>query len=293
MKGPPPGIDHLIRAIPRSLGSYAPVVEEIERALESPRCSLPTMAEAIEKDPDLTATLLRLGNSAFYGFSMRLTTVTEALSLIGIQQVQDLIQAACIIDTFTGIPEGFVNMRSFWQHSLACGVCARALALEARVPRAEKFFVAGLLHDVGRLVLYSQSPKWAQQILARHGQQGTLLREAEVAVLGYDHAAVAEALLQHWNYPPNIVQAVGHHHNPAASLSARDEASVVHVADHLVNAIALGSSGEHRVPPLQRGAWERLKLAPELIPQFVASVDEQMEVVEACFLKSPEAALAA
>src|SRR5262245_58774043 len=242
-----PTIDELISAIPSSLGSYAPVLQEIETAIQSPQCSLVTVGEAIEKDPDLTARLLKLGNSSFYGFSSRLATVAEAISLIGIQQVQDLIIASSIVDSFTGVSDEFVSMESFWRHSLACGIGARLLALERRLPKADKFFVAGLLHDVGRLVLFSQAPQAAQQVFDVYRKNGLLLREAEVKVLGYDHQQIAEALMKHWKYPANLVQAVAYHHQPAASRVAPEEAAVVHLSDHLVNAMQLGSSGERHV----------------------------------------------
>src|SRR5262245_9174298 len=114
MNKTPPTIEELISGIPRSLGSHGPVLEEIDAAIQSPQCSLVTVGEAIEKDPDLTARLLRLGNSSFYGFSSRLATVTEAISLIGIQQVQDLLIASSIVERFAGVSDEFVSMESFW-----------------------------------------------------------------------------------------------------------------------------------------------------------------------------------
>ena len=282
----PPSIESLIGGIPRSLGSYAPVLAEIENALASPQCNLGTVAEAIEKDPDLTARLLRLGNSSFYGFSSRLATVSEAIGLIGIQQVQDLIVASSIVEQFAGVPADFVNMESFWRHSLACGIGARVLAMERRIPKADKFFVAGLLHDVGRLVLFSQSPTATQVIFETCRREKLLLREAEYRVLGYDHQAVGEALMRHWQYPVNLIQAVAYHHQPAACKVAPDEAAVVHVSDHLVNAMQLGSSGEHCAPPLQRGAWERLNLPLSLLPSLADTIDEQIEAVQEAFLSA-------
>ena len=155
--------------------------------MQSPQCSLVTVGDAIEKDPDLTARLLRLGNSSFYGFSSRLATVTEAISLIGIQQVQDLILASSIVEQFAGVSDEFVSMESFWRHSLACGIGARLLALERRLPKPDKFFVAGLLHDVGRLVLFAQAPEISQQVFQLYQKEKLLLREAEMRVLGYHH----------------------------------------------------------------------------------------------------------
>ena len=279
-----PSISDLIGGVPSSLGSYGPVLDEIEEALQSPQCSLVTMGEAIEKEPDLTARLLRLANSSFYGFSNRLATVAEAVSLIGIQQVQDLILASSIVERFAGVGDDLVSMESFWRHSLACGLGARLIAMERRLPKADKYFVAGLLHDIGRMVLYSQAPAWAQQVFRAYGAERILLREAEMLVLGYDHQQIGEALLRHWKYPTNLVMAVGNHHRPAMSEGAREEAAVVHLSDHLVNAMRIGSSGERFVSPLNPKAWEVLHLAPEALSAIVTGIDDQIEAVQEVFL---------
>ena len=280
----PPGVTKLISGIPASLGSYAPVLEEIENLLESPECSLVTIGEAIEKEPDLTARLLRLANSSFYGFSSRLSTVTEAISLIGIQQVQDLIMASSIIAQFSGVEDEFVSMESFWQHSLACGTCSRLLAMEKRLPKADKFFVAGLLHDMGRLVLYSRAPQETKQVFALYQSERLLLHEAEKRVLGFDHQQIASAVMQQWKFPANLIQAVACHHHPESAESARQEASVVHLADHLVNALQLGSSGERNIPPLSMRAWETLGLPTTALPAIVTSMEAQLGAVLDVFL---------
>lgn len=280
----PGGVNQLISGIPASLGSYAPVLEEIEALLESPECSLVTVGEAIEKEPDLTARLLRLSNSAFYGFSTRLSTVTEAISLIGIQQVQDLILASSIISQFKGVDDEFVSIKGFWKHSLACGIGSRLLALEKRLPKADKFFVAGLLHDMGRLVLYSRAPQEAREVFELYQKERLLLHEAEQRVLGFDHQQIAGAVMQLWKFPANLTQAVACHHNPASADLARQEAAVVHLADHLVNALGIGSSGSRHVPPLSMRAWETLGLPTTALPAIVAGMDAQLGAVEEVFL---------
>ena len=279
-----PTIEQLLGGIPRSLGSYAPVIDEIELALQSPQCSLVTVGEAIEKDPDLTARLLRLANSSFYGFSSRLSTVTEAVSLIGIQQVQDLIVASSSIERFTGISEEFVSMESFWRHSLACGIAARLLAMEKRLPKPDKLFVVGLLHDVGRLLLFSQAPEATQSIFQLYHTEKLLLREAEQRVLGFDHQQIAGALLAQWKYPAGLVQAVAYHHSPGSSDLAPMETAVVHISDHLVNAMQLGSSGERFIPPLNVKAWNRLGLSVDSLGTLTTTIEEQLEAVQEVFL---------
>ncbi len=279
-----PGVAKLISGIPASLGSHAPVLEEIEALLESPQCSLVTIGEAIEKEPDLTARLLRLSNSSFYGFSARLSTVTEAISLIGIQQVQDLILASSVIAQFKDVSDDFVTMESFWQHSLACGIGARLLATEKRLPKADKFFVAGLLHDIGRLVLFSRAPQPTKEIFELYRSEHLLLHEAEKRVLGFDHQQIASAVMQQWRFPPNLTQAVACHHQPESADLARQEASVVHLADHLVNALQIGSSGERHVPPMNQRAWEILGLPTSALAPITAELEAQLGAVEEVFL---------
>lgn len=279
-----PTIEDLVAAIPPSLGSYGPLLEEIEAALASPQCSLGTVGESIEKDIDLTSRLLRFANSAYCGFSTRLSTVTEAISLIGIQQVQDLLSASSVIERFSGVSGDVVDMQSFWKHSLACGIGARLIALERRLPKPDRLFVAGLLHDIGRLALYLESPTVAMKVFELYKKERILLREAEARLLGYDHQNIGEALLRNWKYPPALVLTVGYHHQPAGCEAARVEAAAVHVADHLVNAMRMGSSGERFVPPLNPQAWETLGMTPAQIEPVVNGIDEQFEAVQEMFL---------
>lgn len=278
-------IPTMIAGIP-SLGTYSGVLDELEAVLNDPNSTLASMGEVIEKDPDLTARLLKLGNSSFYGFSSRLETVTEAVSLIGIQQVQDLIIASSVVEIFEGISADMVSMESFWRHSLACGVAARVLAIGRRVVKPEKYFVAGLLHDVGRLVVFMRAPAEAKRIFDRYQEKRILLREAETDVLGFDHQQIGEALLRAWSYPLNLINTVGNHHHPMAAGAFQLEASLVHVADYLAHAMQAGSSGEALVPPLDPRAWQRLDLPLDMLDQVMTAVDQQLEVVEAVFLKS-------
>jgi putative nucleotidyltransferase with HDIG domain len=280
----PQSIEHLISGIP-TLGSCAGVLSEIEGVLEDPDSTLTDVGVVIEKDPDLTARLLKLGNSSFFGFPSRMETVSETINLIGIQQVQDLISVSVVVEIFEGVSEDLVNMDSFWKHSLACGIAARQLALARRVPKPEKFFVAGLLHDIGRMVLYSRSPENARNVFAKYLSETVLLREAEMKVLGFDHTEIGEALLKVWNYPANLSSAVRFHHHPMSAGAYQLEASLVHVADHIVNAMQHGCSGERWVPPLQTKAWERLNLPVDILESIVESMDSQLAEVERAFLQ--------
>jgi len=227
---------------------------------------------------------LRLANSPFFGFANRLSTVAEAVSLLGIQQIQDMLVASSVLEQFKGVPDDMVNKESFWRHSLAVGITARLLAMERRLPKPDKFFVAGLLHDVGRLLLLSQAGEWAKKVFECYQSDKILLREAEKKILGYDHQQIAAELLQSWSYPTALVQSVAFHHAPNGSV-ARLDAAVVHIADHLVNAMGIGSSGEKYISPLDEKAWALLGLGTETLARLVDAVDEQILSVEEAFLK--------
>jgi HD-like signal output (HDOD) protein len=281
-----PSLATLISGIPSTLGSYGPVLRKIDAVMQSPQCNLVTLGEAIEIDPDLTARLLRLANSPFYGFSSRVSTVTEAISLIGIQQVQDLILASSIVERFSGISDEFVSMESFWRHSLACGLTARLLAIDLRLPQADKCFVAGMLHDIGRLVLLSEAPQIALEIFTIYEHEHLLLREAEQRRLTFDHQQIAAALLKEWNYPGALIEAVACHHQPLLAKANLQQACVIHVADYLVHALGIGSSGEVYVPPLNLKACENIRFHTGMLSSVISRIDEQIEAVEDAFLHS-------
>ena len=278
-------IEQLIDGIP-SLGSYAGVIAEIENVLNCPNSNLADLGDVIEKDPDLTGRLLKLGNSAFFGFPNRLETVSEAISLIGIQQAKDLILVSSVVEIFEGISAEVVSMESFWKHCLACGVGARCLAIARQMPKPEKYFVSGLLHDLGRLVLFSRAPAEAKQIFTLYQSRKMRLWEAEVEVLGYDHAKIGGQLMRSWQYPPNLVHAVAYHHHPMSGGAYQLESSLVHLADYLVHAMQMGNSGEHYVPPLNLKAWERLGLSSDLLESVIKSIDDQIGAVQEAFLTS-------
>ncbi|MGO9200700.1 MAG: HDOD domain-containing protein [Limisphaerales bacterium] len=277
----------LVNGIP-SLGSYARVMAEIETLLNEPHSTLADLGDVIEKDPDLTARLLKLGNSSFFGFPHRLETVSEAVSVIGIQQVQELILASSVVELFDGIGADLADMESFWKHSLACGIGARCLAIARQMPKAEKFFVAGLLHDLGRLVLFSRAPDQVVEIFRLYQSRRMLLRQAEISILGFDHALIGETLMRSWQYPANLATAVAYHHSPMSAEIYQLESSIVHLADFLVHAMQMGHSGERFVPPLNQKAWERVGLATCILESVVRSIDEQIEIVQQAFLRPPK-----
>ncbi len=281
-QSPPPGPTALIESDPK-LTSLPDVFVRINEVLNDPLSTAKEAAEAIGMDTSLSAKLLRLVNSAFYGFPVKVDTLSRAVTIVGSRQLTTLALGISVISIFKDLPEGLVDMRSFWKHSIACGVVASALAAPEAGCDVERLFVAGLLHDVGRLVLYRGLPRHAACILATARTEGVLLREVERRVLGYDHALLAGMLLRRWRFPENLEQAVRHHHGGISHLAFSMPAAT-HAADVVTNALGLGSSGEVFAPPLSPAAWAALGLEPERLSDVVAAADAQIEEIVRAFL---------
>ena len=267
------------------VSSLPMIYYQISEAVNDPRASMASIGKVIAEDPGLTVRLLRLVNSAFYSFPSKIETISQALVIIGTQQLCDLALGTSVTTMFNGIPEDLVNMRSFWQHSVACGVAAKTLATHRREPNIERFFVMGMIHDIGRLVIYKRLADMGREILLQCKSKGTLMYLTEKEMIGFDHAVLGKELLESWKLPPSIVEAVAFHHQPRAAKRYPIEAAVVHVADIIANAAQSGSSGECFVPPLRVEAWESLNLSTSILPSVLDHLEHYVNDMVRTILK--------
>ncbi len=252
-----PDAVHIRRQVERlrELPTLPNVVARIADALDRPDADLGWVAALIETDQVLTAQLLRLANSAFYGLSGQIGTVAQALTVLGTTVSRGLVFSTSVLDLH-------IDLAGFWEHSIGTAVAAGAIAKHLGLPRPEEVSGAGLLHDLGKVVLYKQAPEAFSAVLARARDERIPFRDAERALLGVDHAEVASWLLTRWRFPVRIVEPVVHHHHPEMSRAAPVETAVVHVANTVVRAYGYGFGGDRRVPPIAPAAWKRLGLAP-------------------------------
>lgn len=268
-----------------SVASLPSIYYRVSEVINHPRSSAKDIANIVAEDPGLTARVLKLVNSAFFGFANKVDTVSQSVAIVGTQQLCDLCLATSIIQAFKDIPEDIVNMESFWRHSLACGVCCRILARYHGAQNVERFFVAGMLHDIGSLILYSRMQKKEKEILDECSRNNILLHRMEFKVYGFDHAQVGEALIKQWNLPENLQEAVGNHHRPKLALHHPTEAAVVHLADIIVNALQLGNSGEQLIPNLDDDAYIRVNVPLKQMGKIVDEIEHQFEDVVRVMLK--------
>lgn len=251
--------------------------ERLNEAINHPRTSIDDIAKIITEDQGLTARLLRLANSPMFGWFGKVDSINKAVTIIGTQQLRDLALAASVMGVFTGIPPELLNMAAFWRHSVACGIIARTLATWRRETNVERFFVAGILHDVGQLMMATTIPPVVMEMIEQSRTHGQIYHLTEQERLGFDHADAGGALLRSWKIPANIADPVEFHHHPGRAEQFPMEAATVHLSDIICQAMEYGQSGEWCLPVLDGAAWDRLGMSPHQLGTIIKQAEPQLE----------------
>lgn len=238
----------------QKLPALSVVLTELLESFEKESLDIPQLAGKIGRDQGLAARVLRVANSAFYGYPSRIASINDAVVVLGFGNVRALAIAGGVIEQFSSRQEGFDRL-AFWRHSIGTAVCAKVLA-EHVGRNPETAFTAGLLHDIGKLVMDIYFTKEFNLVLNYCMQEDCTIVAAEREITGCDHSQVGYEVAKQWKFPLSIQQAIRDHHAP------RDEplADLVHVADVLSHALEMGNSGYDAVPALSHAAWERLGL---------------------------------
>ena len=234
-----------------ALVSPPDVCIKVFELMEANEASAQALGDVIARDPSLTARLLRIVNSSFYGFPRRIDTVSRAITVIGTSELYNLVIAVTAITSFSRIPNFIVNIDTFWRHGICCGIVARELARRCKVLHPERLFVAGLLHDIGSLIVYNRAPDVMRELLPASQGNEALLARGERRMLGFNHADLGALLLDRWQLPPELIHAARWHHDPASADQAVLEAAIVHIADAMSNHCEQGASYVTPSPQLQ------------------------------------------
>ena len=261
----------------------------ISRAIESPRSSSADIAKAVSQDASFTVRLLKLANSALYGFPAKIDSVGKAITLIGIAQVRNLTLSMSVARSFAGLPNDLVSMENFWMHSLLCALCARHLAGEMRRCDPDALFTAGLLHDVGELIIFNRLPDKATQalLMVLDSQEELMVHEAEQAVMGFDHGVVGGLLAKRWNLPPLLEECITHHHDIGQAKQFPREVALIHLANVFSLMAELDTLNLGDVEPIDPLAWERSDLAVDVIEPTVRKAQAEMSELRQLVLDTP------
>lgn len=251
-------LDEVIRQI-KDLPTLPTVAKEMLNNLDDDDTSLDVICEKVALDQSLTAKMLRLANSSYYGANSKVVTLQQAVALLGIKNVKELILMASIENSFPTSNCLKFDAKGFWRHSIATAICAELISRTLKM-KHDFAFTAGLLHDIGRLVLVTRFPNDYHQVLTYREQEDCSLLDAERTVMGIDHVVVGWLLATEWEFSDAIQDAIRGHHQPDDK-NLNSIASVIHVANSIVHALDLSKTEYDLVPPISQHAWDTLALS--------------------------------
>jgi len=254
----------------------------INQMVENPDSTTADIAQAVSQDPAFTVRLLRVANSPYYGLSSTIDTVSKAVSIIGTSQIRNLALSTAIASSFSDLSNKLVSLDNFWRHSLYCGLAARKLARLAGKCDAEAVFTAGLLHDIGELVIFKHMPDQAKESLLRvlDSADELAMYQAEQDTMGFDHAQVGGELARQWKLPTMLEECIAFHHDIESAKRYPRETALVHIANILAQMAEVQTLDTDDVAPINPLAWEITGLSATDVVE--ATVREtQAEIAEA------------
>lgn len=252
----------------QKLPALSLVLAELLESFEKESLGISQLAEKIGLDQALTARVLRVANSAFYGYPSRIASINEAVVVLGFSNVRALAVAGGIIEQFSSAGQEGFDRLAFWRHSIGTAVCARVLA-ERTGKNPDTAFTAGLLHDIGKLVMDISFPDDYDLVLKYCSRMDCEIAVAEREIIGADHSWIGHEVVKRWKFPLVIQQAIRYHNAP----KLEPLADLVHVANVLCHALDIGNSGYDAVPILSAEAWDRLGLEWEALRPCLAEIE--------------------
>lgn len=261
----------------QDLPTLSLVVTRVSEMVRDPRVSAGEVARVISEDQALTAKVLRLVNSSFYGFPQRVNNITRAIVILGFNRVRNLALTASVLSALPN-RHGTFSVASFWGHSVATAIASDTIARIMRFTGEEEdAFVSGLLHDIGKLTSIHLFRPEFDAVLGCVAERNCLIVEAEQDVMGTTHAHVGGWLSRRWNFPESIAAAIRMHHQPELARQHRRLVMIVHVADVIARALGLGFGGDMRIPVVDPTAWRELGLTREAVSQCMKETLDRTE----------------
>ena len=260
-----------------NLPTLPTVYTEVDRLCQDPDVAAEDLSKVIETDPSITLKLLNLSNSAFFGFSRRINSVRDAISLLGNQTVRNTILNIAVFEATKDVKESAgLNRNQFWLHSAGVGSAARFLSTKLKLNRDEAF-TAGIVHDMGKIILDGLYTEFYADVLAKVAEGTLSIGAAEKEVIGLDHGQIGQELADAWNLPPELVAAISCHHRPARAEQDTEIAALINLGNVICRKLRVGSGGDDLVPDVAPFTFNRLSVTAE---QLEAWEPEMQEVID-------------
>jgi putative nucleotidyltransferase with HDIG domain len=254
----------------KNLPTLPGIVLKLTKMAEDPDTTTEQMGKVISKDHILAAKLLKLVNSAFYGFPQRISSLNSAIILLGFSVIKSLIISASIFEV---MEEQDVEL---WEHSLGCAVVSSVLARRLGLNEPEEISTASLIHDIGKVAIKMELPEEYEKIIETVRRKQVSMRVAELEIIGFDHAEVGGWLAKSWNLPNKLAEPVACHHDPREAKEEQLASAIVHFSDIIIRGLGYGHGHDRWVPALNNRAWKLLDLTPTDIDQVLDEVEEKL-----------------
>ncbi len=233
-----------------SLPTIPPVVSKILRVIDADDVSIEKIGEFISSDQALSARVLKIVNSPVYGFPGRISSISQAIMLLGLSALKGMLLGVSIIDIMEK------TMLGLWEHSFGTAMAARLIASKRGYKDIEDASVAGLIHDIGKVALSLCYPKEYGQVVSEAEEKGDYITVHEKEVLGITHDTAGLWIATKWHFPSQLVEAIGYHHRPSRAPGYMLLTSIIHLADSVVKMMGVGYSGDPLVHPVDKQAWQ-------------------------------------
>ncbi len=262
-----------------SLPTLPTVVSKILEATRNPKADANMIGKILMQDAALCSKILKLVNSSFYGFPGKIKTITHAIVILGFGKVTNIAIATSVFDMSKKAASDEFQVGAFWEHSLCTAIVARVLAKKKKAGDPEEFFIGGLLHDLGKMIMYEFIPQLSAKVYEIRTQKDCLIIESEMAIMGFTHARIGEWIGAKWKLPDAIQNAIRYHHSPDKIKASQDIVYAAHLGDIIARLMGVGSGGDDRLPPISATVWKAWKLSPDFIRDVVDEV--KVELVKA------------
>jgi HD-like signal output (HDOD) protein len=282
MQGKSNAVSGPIQGMEDKLPETPTIISELNQVIADPLATSNDVARVVNTSPSLAATLLKIVNSAYYGFPSKIDRISRAVTVIGTREISNLALGISVMQTFKHIPKHIIDMQAFIRHSLACGIIARILAARNNLPQTEQLFVSGLLHDIGKLIVYGYYPEHATACFCLAESADTSVFQTEKNIIGNNHPQLAKHLLSKWKLPMGLTDNIIYHHAPSRA-SNPNTAGIVHLADIISQGLGIGYSGERSIPHFDYPIMEKIVDSRHSIQLVVRQAAHQLGSMEAIF----------
>ncbi|WP_206811142.1 HDOD domain-containing protein [Paradesulfitobacterium ferrireducens] len=270
----PVKLEHILKRV-QALPALPASAMRVIALTKNPETNIKDLQAVIAQDPALAAGILRQANSSYYGYARRISSLQDGIMILGFQAIQGLAMASAVAPILKVNLAGYeIDQEGLWQHSMLTAMTAKKLCKILKLPHGDTAFTAGLLHDIGKIIITVYLQEIGSYILKKINDSSLTYAELEEKVIGFGHATVGGFIAKHWNLPPELVSAISYHHTLPSEDPHPDVTAVVHIANSLANTMGVGGGVDSFLNPLEEKALARFQLTEADLELLMAEMGE-------------------